>query len=118
MRISDWSSDVCSSDLLDGYEAPSAHRTYIDWAMERRRRYPAVLPEYWQTQGVVNPYCFTERLFDEPEPDEVIVMADATAAVVTVQAAQPKNDPPLYPNSAEASMGYDLHATIHQKRVG
>src|SRR3546814_1830579 len=30
---------------LGGYEAPSAHRTYIDWAMERRRRYPAVLPE-------------------------------------------------------------------------
>src|SRR3546814_15321411 len=74
MRISDWSSDVCSSDLLDGYEAPSAHRTYIDWAMERRRRYPAVLPEYWQTQGVVNPYCFTERLFEALEPDEVIVM--------------------------------------------
>src|SRR3546814_15018680 len=80
--------------------------------MERRRRYPAVLPEYWQTQGVVNPYCFTERLFEALEPDEVIVMADATAAVVTVQAAKLKKGQRLYSNSGAASMGYDLPATI------
>jgi acetolactate synthase-1/2/3 large subunit len=97
---------------LDGYEAPSSHRTYVDWAMERRRRYPAVLPEYWETQGVVNPYCFTESLFDQLEPDEVIVMADATAAVVTVQAAKLKKGQRLYSNSGAASMGYDLPATI------
>lgn len=97
---------------LDRYEAPSTHRTYVDWALERRRRYPAVLPEYWLTQGVVNPYCFTERLFEALEPDEVIVMADATAAVVTVQAAKLKKGQRLYSNSGAASMGYDLPATI------
>lgn len=97
---------------LDGYEAPSSHRTYVDWAMERRRRYPSVLPEYWETQGVVNPYCFTESLFEQLEPDEVIVMADATAAVVTVQAAKLKKGQRLYSNSGAASMGYDLPATI------
>jgi acetolactate synthase I/II/III large subunit len=99
-------------EALDGYETPAAHRTYVDWAMERRHRYPAVLPEYWQTQGVVNPYCFTETLFEALEPDEVIVMADATAAVVTVQAAKLKTGQRLYSNSGAASMGYDLPATI------
>ncbi len=97
---------------LDGYEVPTSHRTYIDWAMKRRQRYPAVLPEYWDTQGVVNPYCFTETLFEALEPDEVIVMADATAAVVTVQAAKLKQGQRLYSNSGAASMGYDLPATI------
>lgn len=97
---------------LDGYEAPTAHRTYVNWAMERRQRYPTVLPEYWETQGVVNPYCFTENLFEALEPDEVIVMADATAAVVTVQAAKLKQGQRLYSNSGAASMGYDLPATI------
>jgi len=97
---------------LDGYETPVAHRTYVDWALERRHRYPAVLPEYWQTRGVVNPYCFTETLFEALAADEVIVMADATAAVVTVQAAKLKTGQRLYSNSGAASMGYDLPATI------
>lgn len=97
---------------LEGYEAAEPHKAYVDWALERRRRYPTVLPEYWQTEGVVNPYCFTERLFDALSLDEVIVMADATAAVVTVQAAKLKKGQRLYSNSGAASMGYDLPATI------
>ncbi len=97
---------------LDGYEAPAAHRAYVEWALERRRRYSTVLPEYWDTQGVVNPYCFTEVLFEQLAPDEVIVMADATAAVVTVQAAKLKRGQRIFSNSGAASMGYDLPATI------
>ena len=97
---------------LEGYEAPDAHREYLEWAMERRRKYFPVLPEYWETKGVVNPYCFTEALFEQLEENEVIVMADATAAVVTVQAARLKKGQRLFSNSGAASMGYDLPATI------
>ena len=99
-------------DELDGYEVPAAHRRYLDWAMERRRRYSTVLPEYWDTKGVVNPYCFTEVLFEQLQPGEVIVMADATAAVVTVQAAKLKPGQRIFSNSGAASMGYDLPATV------
>jgi len=97
---------------LEGYEPPVAHREYLNWAMERRRKYFPVLPEYWETKGVVNPYCFTEALFEQLEENEVIVMADATAAVVTVQAARLKKGQRLFSNSGAASMGYDLPATI------
>lgn len=97
---------------LEGYERPAAHQIFLEWAHERRRRYNPVLPEYWQTEGVINPYCFTEVLFGELEEDEVIVMADATAAVVTVQAAKLKRGQRIYSNSGAASMGYDLPATI------
>ncbi|MEO7410599.1 MAG: thiamine pyrophosphate-binding protein, partial [Sphingomicrobium sp.] len=97
---------------LDGYEAPPAHAAYVEWGQQRRRKYPALLPEYWDTKGVVNPYCFVETLFDALGEDEVIVMADATAAVCTVQAAKLKLGQRLYSNSGAASMGYDLPATI------
>jgi acetolactate synthase-1/2/3 large subunit len=97
---------------LECYQAMSAHSRYVEWGQERRRRYPSVLPEYWETTGVVNPYCFVETLFAALEPDEVIVMADATAAVVTVQVARLKAGQRLFSNSGAASMGYDLPATI------
>ncbi|OYY76202.1 MAG: acetolactate synthase [Sphingomonas sp. 28-62-20] len=97
---------------LEGYEVPTAHKEYLDWAMARRHRYNPVLPEYWETKGVINPYCFTEVLFKHLQDNEVIVMADATAAVVTVQAAKLKPGQRIYSNSGAASMGYDLPATI------
>lgn len=97
---------------LEGYEAPASHGEYLAWALERRRKYHPVLPEYWDTKGVVNPYCFTEVLFEQLAENEVIVMADATAAVVTVQAARLKKGQRIYSNSGAASMGYDLPATI------
>jgi len=97
---------------LDGYEAPAEHKAYLDWALERRAKYYPVLPEYWGTKGVVNPYCFTQALFEQLAENEVIVMADATAAVVTVQAAKLKKGQRIYSNSGAASMGYDLPATI------
>ena len=99
-------------EQLDGYTPPAAHRSYLDWGLERRRLYGAVLPEYWDTKGMVNPYCFVETLFEQLEKNEVIVMADATAAVCTVQAAKLKQGQRLYSNSGAASMGYDLPATI------
>lgn len=97
---------------LADYETPAAHTAYVDWAMQRRAKYNPVLPEYWDTKGVVNPYCFTQTLFEQLAEDEVIVMANATAAVVTVQAAKLKRGQRLYSNSGSASMGYDLPATI------
>ena len=99
-------------DELDDYQPAPAHAAYVAWGQDRRRRYPALLPEYWDTKGVVNPYCFVETLFEALDEDEVIVMADATAAVVTVQVAKLKRGQRLYSNSGAASMGYDLPATI------
>ncbi len=97
---------------LGNYQPAAAHADYVGWGQERRRQYPALLPEYWETKGAVNPYCFVDTLFAALEEDEVIVMADATAAVVTVQVAKLKRGQRLYSNSGAASMGYDLPATI------
>lgn len=97
---------------LEDYQPLPAHARYVEWGQERRRRYPSVLPDYWEAKGVVNPYCFVETLFEALDPNEVIVMADATAAVVTVQVAKLKAGQRLFSNSGAASMGYDLPATV------
>jgi acetolactate synthase-1/2/3 large subunit len=89
-----------------------AHRDYVCWCRERNRKYPTVLPEYWQTKDAVNPYCFVDSLFKQLPENELVVTGDGTACVVTFQAAQIKKGQRLYTNSGCASMGYDLPAAI------
>ncbi len=89
-----------------------AHQEYLAWCKERLRKYPTVLPQYWDTKGAVNPYCFAQALFDVLPADELVVTGDGTACVVTFQAACIKKGQRLYTNSGCASMGYDLPAAI------
>jgi acetolactate synthase-1/2/3 large subunit len=88
-----------------------AHRGYLAWCLERKRRYPVVLDAYWKTERV-NPYCFAQSLVRALPEDELIVTGDGTACVVTFQAAELKRGQRLYTNSGCASMGYDLPGAI------
>lgn len=88
------------------------HKNWLNWCLERKHKYRVVLPEYWLNQESVNPYCFAEALFKELPEDEIIVTGDATACIVTFQAATLKKGQRLYSNSGCASMGYDLPAAI------
>ncbi|MGK5090051.1 thiamine pyrophosphate-binding protein [Bdellovibrionota bacterium FG-2] len=88
------------------------HQEWLKWCLERKKKYPTVLPEYWQTKDAVNPYCFTDALFSELKENDLVVTGDGTACVVTFQAAKIKKGQRLYTNSGCASMGYDLPAAI------
>ncbi len=88
------------------------HSAWVAWCKERVRRYPVVLPEYWETRGSVNPYCFMEVLFRVLPEDEMVVTADGTACVTAFQAADLKPGQRLYHNSGCAPMGYDLPGAI------
>ncbi len=98
--------------LAKAWTPKPAHRDWLAWTAERRRAYPTVLAEYRAKDTPINPYVFTEALFERLAPGEVVVMANATAAVCTVQAARLKPGQRLYSNSGSASMGYDLPAAI------
>lgn len=87
------------------------HQQWLSWCRERLRRYPVVLPEYWESTKV-NPYCFVDRLFAQLREDEIIVCGDGTACVTAFQAAKTKKGQRLFHNSGCASMGYDLPAAI------
>lgn len=97
--------------LSNTFGANSQHASWLEWCLERRRKYPVVLPEYWQSKAVNN-YCFVQALFESLDEDEIVVTADGAAAVVTFQAAIMKKGQRVYHNSGSAPMGYDLPAAI------
>jgi len=88
------------------------HDTWLAWCLERRRKYPVVLPEYWKTEGAVNPYCFMETLFEALPERSVVVSGDGTASVTSFQAARLKKGSRLFHNSGSAPMGFDLPAAV------
>ena len=94
------------------YSGPTGpQKEWLAWCKERQRRFPVVLPEYWENERV-NPYCFMGRLFAHLKEGQVIVAANGSACVVGFQAANIKPGQRFFTNSGAASMGYDLPAAI------
>lgn len=88
------------------------HDMWLAWCRERVAKYPVVLPEYWQLEGKVNPYCFMDRLSAQLTDHELVACGDGTACVTAFQAIRIRKGMRLFHNSGCASMGYDLPAAI------
>lgn len=91
--------------------ATEAHQAWLVWNIERKQRYPTVLPEYWDNDRV-NPYCFMQALFKQLPEGKNIVTGNGSACVISFQAAELKQNQRLWTNSGCASMGYDLPAAL------
>jgi len=105
-------SDFIPALLSESYSGSTKeHQDWLQWCKERQKRFPAVLPEYWNNERV-NPYCFMEVLFNQLEKGQVIVTGNGSACVVGFQAADLKEGQRLWTNSGCATMGYDLPASI------
>ncbi|HVJ94462.1 MAG TPA: thiamine pyrophosphate-binding protein [Labilithrix sp.] len=99
--------------LDEAYAGPTAaHQSWLSWCLERRRRYPVVLAEYWKREDSVNPYCFMEALFGALPSSSIVVSGDGTASVTSFQAAALKRGTRLFHNSGSAPMGFDLPAAL------
>ena len=96
-----------------GYVTADAHVSWLAWCRERLTRYPSVLPKHMQFRdGLLNPYCFMQKLFQNLSDDDIIVTANAAACIVSFQVAELKSGQRLFSNSGSASMGYDLPAAV------
>ena len=94
------------------YPGPTdAHKEWMEWSLERNRRFPVVLEEYWNNDRV-NPYVFMQSLFKQLEEDQIIVTGNGSACVVSFQTADLKRGQRLWTNSGCATMGYDLPGSI------
>ena len=94
------------------YAGPTQEqKSWLEWCKERQRRFPVVLPEYWNNERV-NPYCFMKTLFDQLEEGQIVVTANGSACVISFQAAELKPGQRLWTNSGCATMGYDLPGAI------
>jgi acetolactate synthase-1/2/3 large subunit len=98
-------------EALAGRQAVPEHAAYLAWCRERVCRYP-VLCRTYPDDARINPYFFMDRLFARLRPDDVVVTANATAAVTSMQCGFIKDGMRVYSNSGDASMGYDLPAAI------
>jgi acetolactate synthase-1/2/3 large subunit len=86
--------------------------SWVQWCVERRKKYPTVLPQHKDPSKPINPYHFIYELQQRLTENDVIVCGDATACIVTFQTSQIKKGQQLFSNSGSASMGYDLPAAI------
>ncbi|OGW41058.1 MAG: hypothetical protein A2Y97_13280 [Nitrospirae bacterium RBG_13_39_12] len=82
------------------------------WCLERKARYPVVLPQYRNSDKFVNPYYFVQVLSECLGKDAIVVAGNGTACVTLFQAGKVRFGQRMFWNSGCASMGYDLPAAI------
>lgn len=88
------------------------HAEYLKWCKERKAKYPVMQPAFLQRSTPVNPYVFATRLFEHLPGDAIVTTANATACVVTFQAAKIRGTQRLFSDSGSAPMGFDLPAAV------
>lgn len=106
-----------NADLRDFFEIFSKKDSgypdfsgWTGWCMERKQRYPVVLPEYKEVKNAVNPYYFIQTLTSGLKEGDIAVAGNGTASVCAFQASEIKENQRFILNSGNASMGYDLPA--------
>lgn len=85
---------------------------WLKWCKERLAKYPVVLPRHRNPDRPINPYHFTEELFQILDSNDIVVCGDASASVITFQAAKIKLGQRVFTNAGSASMGYDLPGAV------
>jgi acetolactate synthase-1/2/3 large subunit len=85
---------------------------WVAWNKERQEKYPVVLPRHRDPQRPINPYHFVEILFRYLGPRDLVACGDASASVITFQAARIQLGQRVFTNAGSASMGYDLPAAV------
>ena len=85
---------------------------WLDWCMDRRRKYPTVLPEYRTRTDGIHPYSFVKHLSNLLPRNSTVVAGNGTACVALFQAGEVVEGSRYFWNSGCASMGYDLPAAL------
>ena len=89
------------------------HEAWLNWSMQWKKRYPAVLDEYCQSDiPGIQPYVFTGMLTRMLPENAVVACTNATPSICLFQAGIVKNGQRMFANSGCASMGYGLPAAL------
>lgn len=96
---------------LDQLELPD-WSSWLNWAQQRKEKYPALLPEYSEVKDGINPYYFTDCLTAVVDSDSIIVSTNATPSIALFQAGNIQKGQRAFANSGCASMGYGLPAAL------
>lgn len=85
---------------------------WVDWVRDINEKYTPKPEDYPDSNGRINAYHLTAKLFDVIRKDDILVCGNATATIVPYQIGRLTGSQRLISNSGCASMGYDLPAAI------
>lgn len=88
------------------------HAEWLAWCRERVERYPVVTREQREGGPMINPYHFLDVLIRRLDARHIIACGDGAACVVPFQVGHMKRGMRMFCNSGDASMGYDIPASI------
>jgi acetolactate synthase-1/2/3 large subunit len=117
---------LIKADLKDFFKVFNSHivsikssfqlaslKEWLNWCILRKEKYhPSAIKQYYDSNGLINPYYFSLALSKVAKEDSIIITANATASICIWQAFMVKNNQRIIWNSGNASMGYDLPAAI------
>lgn len=104
--------DVISKLLEVEYERPDYHNKWLVWCKDIYKSYPVVLEQYHNNHRNINPYVFTEILFEHMNNQDTMVCSNGSACVIPIQVSMLKEGQRLFCNSGCAAMGYGLPAAM------
>ena len=85
---------------------------WLSTCMRWKKKYPAVLPEYYEQKGSVNPYVFMEALSEKLTKNSTITIDNGGISVWAIQGLKLKYGQRVITAFGHAPMGYALPAAI------
>lgn len=105
--------DFLQAILQQEYTPQEHHAAWLKWCRNLVSKYPAALDSYHTDSDTqINPYIFTDILFDHLRNDDRIICGNGSACVITFQAGKIKQGQRMFTNSGCAAMGYGFPAAI------
>lgn len=100
--------------LLDEeFDIQEKHKNWLKWCRDLVERFPAAPKDYCRTEsGLINPYVFMDKLFNQLQEDDRIICGNGSACVMTFQASKIKQGQRMFTNSGCAAMGYGFPAAV------
>ena len=87
-------------------------KEWLEWAKKINTKYPATLPEYYQSTTSLNPYVFVTEFTKQLRVNDKIICGNGSACVIPFQAGVMKKESRMFTNSGCAAMGYGFAAAI------
>jgi acetolactate synthase-1/2/3 large subunit len=89
------------------------HSQWLKQCKEWQKRYPVILPEYWNDTGFVNDYVLIDVLSDELSCEDLLIPGSSGACSErTMQAFRSKSGLRIFNSQGLGSMGFGVPAAI------
>lgn len=99
--------------INEEYVTEDKHKLWLRWCRNLVDRFPTVQRDYHRTDGgLINPYIFIDKLFEQLQEEDRIICGNGSACVITFQTAKIKQGQRMFTNSGCAAMGYGFTAAL------